>query len=232
MRRDLPWASWQRSEDYYTEGQLIWLDADTLIREMSDNQKSLDDFARAFFGINDGSLVPATYAFVDVVNVLNSILPYDWEAFLRARLDNHGPGAPLDGIRRGGYKLVYTDTASEYYAAWGADSGVSDLTYSIGMSIDYEGWITSVLWDGPVFKSGLTVRNQIIAVNGTAYEIELLKSAIKNAKRAGAAIKLLIKDGVHYRSVAIDYREGLRYPHLERVGAGPAYLDQILTPRN
>ncbi len=128
LRRSLPWRSWQRSEDYYSEGQLLWLDADTLIREISKGQKSLDDFARVFFGINDGSFVPVTYVFEDVVDALDSVQPYDWETFLRARLDGHGPGAPLDGIRRGGYKLVYTDMPSEYYAAYEAGKEYSDLT--------------------------------------------------------------------------------------------------------
>jgi predicted metalloprotease with PDZ domain len=29
-RAPLPWVSWQRSADYYSEGQLMWLDVDTL----------------------------------------------------------------------------------------------------------------------------------------------------------------------------------------------------------
>ena len=49
MRRPLPWRSWERSEDYYSEGQLMWLDADTLIREKSGGKRSLDDFARTLF---------------------------------------------------------------------------------------------------------------------------------------------------------------------------------------
>jgi len=231
LRRSLPWRSWQRSEDYYSEGQLLWLDADTLIREISKGQKSLDDFARVFFGINDGSFVPVTYVFEDVVDALNSVQPYDWETFLRSRLDGHGPGAPLDGIRRGGYKLVYTDTPSDYYAAYEAGREYSDLTYSLGMAIEDEGRVKSVLWEGPAFKKGLTVGNNIIAINGIAYDIDLLKTAIIDAEKSGIAIELLIKDGVHYRTIPIDYREGLRYPHLEPDGDGPATLDQIFAPR-
>jgi len=105
LRRPLPWRSWERSEDYYSEGQLIWLDADTLIREQSGDRRSLDDFARSFFGIGGTSYVPATYAFDDVVQALNGVQPYDWASFLRTRLDGHGP-AQLEGIARGGYKLV------------------------------------------------------------------------------------------------------------------------------
>ncbi len=62
-RRPESWPDYQRFEDYYDEGSLIWLDADTLIRERSGGKRSLDDFARAFFGVHDGSFVTDTYTF-------------------------------------------------------------------------------------------------------------------------------------------------------------------------
>ncbi len=232
MRRPLPWRSWERSEDYYSEGQLMWLDADTLIREQSGGQRSLDDFARAFFGVNDGSFVPSTYTFEDVVKALNTVQPYDWATFLRARLDGHGPGAPLDGITRGGYKLVYADTPSNYFKDSEARRKITDLTYSLGMIIAAEAKLSDVLWQGPAYKIGLTVGTQIIAVNGIAFDADQLKSAIKDANKTGAAIELLVKNGDRFRTVKIDYHDGLRYPHLEREGSAPGRLDQILTPRN
>ena len=230
MRRPLPWRSWQRSEDYYLEGQLVWLDADTLIRELSHGARSLDDFARAFFGINDGSYIPVTYTFDDVVNALNRVQPHDWSKFLRARLDGHGPGAPLDGLNRGGYKLVYKETPSEYFKNEEERRKISDLTYSLGMIIGNEGKLTEVLWEGLAYQKGLTVGTQIIAVDGIAYNIDRLKAAIKEAQKAGTSIELLVKNGDHYRTVRMDYHDGLRYPHLERTGA-VAFLDQILAPR-
>jgi predicted metalloprotease with PDZ domain len=240
MRRALPWPSWERSEDYYSEGQLMWLDADTLIREKSGDRRSLDDFAKAFFGISDGSFVPSTYLFEDVVKALNSVQPYDWETFLRARLDGHGPGAPLDGLTRGGYKLVYTETPSDYFKAAETRRKATDLTYSLGMVLGADGRVNGVLWDGPAYKKGMTVGAQIVAVNGTAFDGDRLKSAISDAKQRGAisdakqnasAIELLVKAGDRFRTVVLDYHDGLRYPHLERDGSGPARLDQILTPR-
>ena len=230
MRRPLPWRSWQRSEDYYLEGQLVWLDADTLIRELSHGARSLDDFARAFFGINDGSYIPVTYTFDDVVNALNRVQPHDWSKFLRARLDGHGPGAPLDGLNRGGYKLVYKETPSEYFKNEEERRKISDLTYSLGMIIGNEGKLTEVLWEGLAYQKGLTVGTQIIAVDGIAYNIDRLKAAIKEAQKAGTSIELLVKNGDHYRTVRMDYHDGLRYPHLER-SAAVAFLDQILAPR-
>ncbi len=133
---------------------------------------------------------------------------------------------------RGGYKLVYTDTPSDYFKDSETRRKVSDLTYSLGMIIAAEGRIADVLWEGPAYKSGLTVGTQIIAVNGLAYDADRLKGAIKDAKQSSAATELLVKNGERFRTVKIDYRDGLRYPHLERDGAAPARLDQILTPRN
>jgi predicted metalloprotease with PDZ domain len=93
--REIPiaWASWQRYKDYYSEGLLIWLDADTLIRELSHGERSLDDFARRFFGTDDGSLTPVTYAFDDVVSALNDVQSCDWASFLKNAARCRQPGA-------------------------------------------------------------------------------------------------------------------------------------------
>ena len=231
MRRPLPWRSWERSEDYYSEGELVWLDADTLIREKSGDQKSLDDFAHLFFGIGNGRFAAVTYEFEDVVKALNAVQPYDWATFLRARLDSHGPGAPLDGLARGGYKLIYTDTPSEFWKSSEARRKMTDLTYSVGFAVGAESRLNDVLWGGPAYKSGLTIGTQLIAVNGIAFDPDGLKRVIKESKSDGAPIELLVKNGNRFRTVKIDYHDGLRYPHLEREGTAPARLDQILTPR-
>jgi predicted metalloprotease with PDZ domain len=227
LRRPLSWRSWQRSEDYYSEGLLVWLDVDTLIREQSRGARSLDDFARAFFGVNDGSFAPVTYTFDDVVTALNRIQPYDWTKFLRTRLDDYTTRAPLDGIKRGGYKLVYKDTPSDYFKGSEAGRKVTDLTYSIGVVINNEGRITDVLWQGPAFQKSVTTGTQVVAVNGIAYSGDRLKEAIRAAKSSSQAIELLVKNGDRYRTIALDYHEGLQYPHLERDSTADARLDQI-----
>ena len=215
-RRPLGWANWQRSEDYYSEGQLIWLDVDTRIRELSGDKRSLDDFARAFFGINDGSFLPAFYTFEDVVAALNKVQPYDWAGFLRSKLDGHGPGAPLDGLARAGWKLVYTDTPTELAKAADERSKATDLSYSLGFTVAQDGAIRNVIWDGVAFRAGLAGNSTIMAVNDRVYKPELLKAAIKEA-RDGKPIALLVKKGNVLRTVSIDYRDGLRYPRLERI---------------
>jgi predicted metalloprotease with PDZ domain len=232
QRRPIPWRSYERSEDYYVEGQLIWLDVDTLIRERSGGKRSLDDFAKAFFGVDDGSFVPHVYTFQDVVAALNAVEPYDWASFLRQKLDGHGPGAPLDGLVRGGYRLVYTDQRSDYQKQRDTMSKNQDFAYSLGFVVGKDESLSSVLWDSPAFKSGLTLGVKLIAVDGIAYDADRLRSAVTAAaKPGGGPIELLVKDGDHYRTVTVGYRGGLRYPHLEKTGAGRASLDDILTPK-
>ena len=231
-RRPMSWHDWQRFEDYYSEGQLIWLDVDTLIRERSHGKRSLDDFARSFFGMNDGSFVTITYSFDDVVKALNAVEPSDWAAFLRERLDGFAKPAPLDGLRRGGYKLVYTDTPSELVKASDEQRKRVDLRFSIGVELDdKDGTVMQVVWDSPAFKAKLTESAQILAVNDTAYSADVLKDAIRGAKDATLPIDLIVKTGDRFQVVSIDYHNGLRYPHLERDGSAPALLDDIWAAR-
>jgi predicted metalloprotease with PDZ domain len=225
-RRPLGWANWQRSEDYYSEGQLIWLDVDTRIRELSGDKRSLDDFARAFYGIDNGSFLPAFYSFEDVVATLNKVQPYDWSGFLRSKLDGHGPGAPLDGLARAGWKLVYTDTPTDLIKGADERNKSTDLSYSLGFTVAADGAIRNVIWDGVGFRAGLAANSTIMAVNDRVYKPELLKAAIKEAKD-GKPIRLLVKKGNVLRNVALDYRGGLRYPRLERIPGTRDRLDGI-----
>jgi predicted metalloprotease with PDZ domain len=225
-RRPQPWRAWQRSEDYYQEGQLVWLDADTLIRERSGGKRSLDDFAKAFFGVYDGSWTPYTYSFDDVVAALNKIEPYDWATFLKTRIYDVAPKAPLDGLTRGGYKLVFTDTPTGLWKQSEAARHANNLTYSLGVALTSSGVLGSVLWDSPAFKAGLTSGMTVVSVGGEAYSADRIKAAITAAK-SGAPIKLLIKAGEAYKTVEIDYKGGLRYPRLERIAGTPDRLSEI-----
>lgn len=227
-RRPLGWANWQRSEDYYSEGSLIWLDVDTRIRELSNERRSLDDFAKAFYSINDGSFAPAYYTVEDVVAALNKVQPYDWATFLRTRVEDIAPKAPLDGLARAGWKLVYTDTPSDVSKSADERYKSTDFTYSLGFAVKTDGAITSVNWDGVAFQAGLAANTSIVAVNNRAWKPELLKAAVKEAKTGTAPITLLVKKGNVFRTIALDYHGGLRYPHLERIPGTPDRLASIL----
>jgi predicted metalloprotease with PDZ domain len=231
QRRPIPFRSWQRSEDYYEEGALVWLDVDTRLRSLTQGKKSLDDFAHAFFGIHDGSYVVAPYTLADVVTTLNGVAAYDWAGFLNTRLYATSPQAPLDGINRGGYRLTYTDTESPFLKSLQSTRKFTDLSFSIGLSLAGGGVVRSVIWDSPAFKAGISVGTQIVAVNGVAFETDAFKQVLKDARTDKAPIEILLKADRHYRTVRVDYHDGLRYPHLERVANTPDYLGAILTAR-
>jgi len=231
QRAPQPWRSWQRSEDYYSEGQLIWIDVDRIIREQSGGKRSIDDFAKAFFGVRDRDWGELTYNFDEVVATLNKVQPYDWRGYLQRKIYGVAPEAPLDGINQGGYKLVFTPEPTMWIKSAEMQAKNSDLTYSGGFVVGNDGRITSVLWDGAAFNAGLSIGSQIVAVNGRNFDMDGIKQAIKDAANGGASPQLLVHDGDLYRTVALDWHGGLRYPRLEKTGKGPGTLDALLTPR-
>lgn len=229
-RRSLPWQNWQRSEDYYSEGQLIWMDVDTLLREKSGGKRSLDDFAKAFFGMNDGDWGQLTYTRKDLVSTLNRIEPMDWESFFRVRVDEVAPNAPLDGLERGGYRLAWGETPNKVWAEGEARTRAVNLLYSIGLSTDAAGKITLVQWESPAWKAALTTALTITGVNGQPFNVERLKAAVA-ATKTGTPVELTFGAGDTARTVKLDYTAGHRYPRLERIAGKPAYIDDILAAR-
>ena len=159
-----------------------------------------------------------------MVAALNSVQPYDWAKFLKERLEGFGP-APLDGIKRSGYRLVYDEKPSDYYKGIETAGHTLGLTYSLGMTIGREARLTDVLWEGPAYKLGLTSGTQIIAVNNIAYSDERIKETITAAKKSREPIELLVKNGDVFRTVRFDYAGGLRYPKLERVPGTPGSVE-------
>ena len=230
QRRPVSWMSWQRPEDYYAEGLLVWLDADTKIRELSDGKKSLDDFAKLFFSVNNGSFITDTYTFEDLVAALNQVQPYDWTTFLRERVYELHPEVPENGFAQGGYKLVYNDTLFPGERRGAAENPRFGTSFadSLGFSVMGEGMLGNVGWDSVAFKAGIVPGMQLLAVNGEVYSVDKLREAIKKAEKDPGPITLLVKDRDQIKSVALDYHGGLRYAHLERVEGTPARLDDIL----
>lgn len=229
-RRRVPWVSWLRPEDYYTEGLLIWLDADTKIRELSGGKKSLDDFAKTFYGVENGSFVTDTYTFDDVVRGLNAVQPFDWDHFLKARVYEVRTEVPEEGITRGGYRLAYTDTAPDWLKKMDSDEVPDNYGTGIGFSVDKDGILQNVWWNSPAFKAGMTSEMKITAVNGVAFKRDGLKQALLNAEKSSGPIHFLLKRGDRFETIDVDYHGGLRYPKLERVEGQTDLLDEVLAP--
>ena len=230
-RKSKPNRSWARGESYYSEGSLTWLAADMMIREMSGGNKSLDDFARKFFGMRDGDWGVLTYDFDEIVRTLNAVQPYDWATFLDTRLRQPGQPAPLTGIEKGGYRLVFKDEPNAFTKEASKEAKGVSLWYSIGLRLNAKGIATSVLWDGPAFKAAIINDSKIVAVGDMAYSADRLKDAITANKDGKHPIKLLIERDKRFRTVELGYTGGLRYPHLEPVSDGEQLLDQLFKPR-
>jgi len=233
-REALPYRSWQLSEDYYSGGQMVWLAVDARLRQLSHGRRSLDDFAKAFFGVDDGSYVTRTYTFDDVVAALNGVAKYDWAGFLRARIDALDPPL-LDGLAAAGWKLVYTDQPSAFEKAYDSrpesPRHIYNFAWSIGLTLTKSGEVNDVRWGGPAFKAGVSTGATLVAVNGQAYSSDVLKEAIAAARSDRAPIRLLLKFQGQLLSVPVDYHDGLQYPHLERIAGTPDYLDRIIAAR-
>jgi len=229
------WSNWRRGQDYYQEGELLWLDADTLIRKLTQNKKSLDNFQKIFLGKggNTGPLI-VTYNFDELVQDLNAVIPYDWATFLHDRVDKINPRADLAGIEQGGYKLVFNDkpNASERTMATMTESRGRDLDcwFSIGLRIGTDGSIADVRWNSPADKARLAPGEKIIAVNGQIFSSDALQAAIRAAKGNTEPMHLIVQADSFVSTAELDYHDGERYPALERVDAAPAYLDDITRP--
>lgn len=236
----VPWANWRRGQDYYDDGQFIWLDADTLIRETTNSHKSLDDFARIFLGQggNTGPLI-APYTFEEVVRDLNQVMAYDWATFFHDRLDKINLHVDMTGVERGGYKLIYAEQPNGLEATMsgkdvayftGTDEHGINSWHSVGLIVAGDGTVVDVRWHGAADKARIVPGAKIIAVNGQAYSGDLLRAAIRDAKGGTEAIHLIVQVDNLVSVADVDYHGGEQFPVLVRVEGTTDYVDDIVKP--
>jgi predicted metalloprotease with PDZ domain len=230
----------RRGVDFYDEGELIWLEADTLIRQKTGGKKSLDDFCRAFHGEGSGgpslqgskpTVVP--YSADDVYNALNKVVANDWKAFFTQRLTSLDPQPPLGGITQGGWKLVNNSKPNKILDASSKTNKRIDLRSSLGIVIDNNDGghaIIDVVPGSPADKAGIGPSMKVVAVNGRKFDEDLLKDAVA-ATPTTKGVELLLENASYYINAKLNYDGGPRYPHLERVDSSPDILDKIIAPR-
>ncbi|WP_439545344.1 M61 family metallopeptidase [Sandarakinorhabdus sp.] len=223
------WLSYQRSEDYYAEGMLIWLEADGIIRRESGGKRSLDDFARSFFGTGDGDWGVKPYTMASLVADLNAVQPYDWAGLLQRRLTEKADGAPLRGLEYLGWKLIYTEKSTAAFID--ATARTLNLAFSGGLVIGPAGKVSQVIWATPAFDAGLAVGDVLLAVNEIPYSDDAMRAAITTARDTKQPIKLTVKTADRIHNVDLAWSGGLRYPRLERLGKGETGLEKLLAPR-
>jgi len=226
------YKSWRRDTDYYDEGTLIWLEADTIIRQETKGKKSLDDFCRRFEGGDNTGPKIVTYTFEDVVTALQEVAPYDWRTFFTQRVKSHGPGAPLSGLENSGWKLVYSDSPNDSRSAGEIAMHLTDVQFSLGFFVRDSGGengdeVIDVIPGSPAAQAGIAPGMKLVAVNGRKWSPDDLHAAIRQAKGGREPIELLIENEDFFQTYHVDYHGGERYPHLERISGKPDLLGEI-----
>ncbi|MEQ1884318.1 MAG: M61 family peptidase [Bryobacteraceae bacterium] len=222
------YAALRRGVDFYSEGALLWLEADTLIRESSQGTKSLDDFCRVFYSGPGGAPVVKGYALADVIAALNDVQRYEWARFFADRVEKPTEHAPIAGIQNGGWTLSFQEKRPDLWAADEDDKKISDLSYSLGLVVKSDGTIKDVEFGGLAQRTGLAPGGVITQVNARQFSLSLIRDAIRNAADTGDPIEIVVKNGEYYATYHVSYRGGERYPRLERDGSKADLLTAIV----
>ncbi|MFP5247046.1 MAG: M61 family peptidase, partial [Thermoanaerobaculia bacterium] len=221
------WRSLRRAADFYDESLLLWLEADAIIRERTNNRASLDTFIRNFHGGTGGKPEVKPYTYDELLAALNAVAPYDWRAHFDERLNSTSPRAPMAGITKNGWKLVFNETPNESIKAGEEHNKTQSLTFSLGMSLNEDGTVRDVLLGQPAANAGIGPGMKVIAVNGRRWTRDVLERAL----REKGALELLVESNEHFRTHVIDYRGGIRYPHLVRDESAKDRLADVLNKR-
>jgi predicted metalloprotease with PDZ domain len=225
------WANWRRGTDFYEEGEMLWLDVDTTLRRLTNDQKSMNDFCRIFHGGEGGRPELKIYTFEDVVSTLNGLAPFDWASFLRAHLDSTSAKTPSEAVENSGWKIVYNEQPNSMQETGDELGKRVDESFSIGLIAGEDGMVIDVMHGSPAYKAGFGPGMKIVAVNSHPFGGDSLDDAILDAESDSHPIEMIVQNGADFRTFPVDYHGGLRFPHLIRDESKPDYLSEILHPQ-
>jgi predicted metalloprotease with PDZ domain len=229
-------STWRRGVDFYDESTLIWLEADTIIRKATQGKKSLDDFCRAFHGGQNTGPKIVPYTFEEVVATMNGVAHYDWRNFFLDRLSSHGPGAPFGGLEASGWRVAFSAEANQHEHAVESVNHITDVRFSLGLILTNPGsengnQVVDVIPGSPAAMAGIAPGMRLAAVNGRRWTPEILRDAIRRAKGKTGAIELLVENEEFFQTYHVEYHDGQRYPHLERVETNLDVFTEIAKPK-
>jgi predicted metalloprotease with PDZ domain len=232
------WSFRRRSTDasFYDEGELLWLEVDSLIREQTSGNRSLNDFCSAFHGGPEAHPAVRLYILADIITALDKVAPRDWSKFFADRVDAPTKHAPLAGLEKSGWRLIFTDeptamaSAIEKTGKWGFNSPTINLTYNLGLKLKEDGTVLDVVPNLPADRAGISPSVKLIAINGRRFSPTAVQDALKASRNSTTPIELIIKDGDFFKTVTINDHTGPRYPRLERDPTRPDLLTKILNP--
>src|SRR5258705_4268232 len=224
------WSAWRRGVDFYDEGELIWLEADTIIRQQTKGARSLDDFCRRFYGLPNTRPMVKPYTFEDVVNAMNEVRPYHWRSFFNRRVTSLEPHPPPGWITTVGWRLIYDGEQSDYQNAFETANKIADFNYSLGFRVNEEGTLVDVVPGNPAYEAGLGPGMKIVNVSGRSFETDRLRESLLEGKTSHEPLELTVQNGDFSRAYKIAYHGGEKFPHLERDSSRPDLIEQIIKP--
>jgi predicted metalloprotease with PDZ domain len=226
------WSSARRGIDFYSESVFLWLDVDMTIRQLSQGRKSIDDFCAVFLGGPNGQPTVSTYTLPDVIHALNSVVAFDWNGFLRQRLDYTGEEFHLRDLAHTGWRLVYDDTPNEILGADQAVSGRANYTSSLGLVVQSDGEVKDVVPNMPAAQAGLGPYSRILSIDARPFSLEELNRVVTGSSSHDVPLDLVVSNGGTLEHHLVRYHGGLRGPHLQRIDTAPDLLGALITPRS
>ncbi len=225
-----PYGSLRRNAfDFYTEGELMWLDADTIIRQQTHGKKSLDDYAKIYAGGTSGPRV-VTYTRADLERYLGEVASYDWHGFFEKYVYSSAPLPPTDEIARAGYRLVFTSKPNAYDANNDTLNKTIDSWFDAGLHLAADGTINDVRENSAAWNAGLAPGMQIVAINSREFTPDAWNGAISATTASFTPLTLLVKQGDSYQNITVTYRGGAKHPHLVRIPGTTDMFAQIMRP--
>ncbi len=210
------WPGLRRSQDYYMEGMLFWLEADAIIRTETQGSKSLDDFCRTFFSYSPGGIHPRPYDRVEIINGLVSLVPgFDWDGLVKRRIESSVQDFDSTVAERLGYRFFIGDKSPDIPANTFRQRAGIDAYDSLGVKFSLSGEVMDLLLDSPADRARLSPGMKILGVNGRKWSQANLVEAI-GAAGGEQPIELLLADGDIFRTIQLHYYDGLKYWTLEK----------------
>jgi predicted metalloprotease with PDZ domain len=226
-----PYHSLRRSAgDFYSEGELLWLDVDTLIREKTHGEKSLDTFLHLYSAPALSGPITKTYTRADIEQLLNEVVPYDWHAFFQRHVYEIATLPPTAELQRSGWRLVYTAKPNSFMVATEALFHFESQWLTYGFNLDKMGVLTDVREGSPAWKAGMSPGMKLEAVDGQSYTPKVLKYYLLQTEHDKQPTELTVSQDGWFHVIPVSYYGGPRYPHLERIAGTEDMLAKIMAP--
>lgn len=224
------WGELRRSQDYYMEGMLFWLEVDARIRTITEGKSTLDDFCRKFFKADDPLVTPKGYVREEVVSILSDLAEFDWDGLVLRRIETVQERFQPSVAGLLGYRFDFVDKKPVVPGNTFRYRGGGDYLDSIGLVVTNAGVISRVKLGGPADKVGLVPGEKIVSLGSHLWSEKAMDEAIANSVDRAEVI-FTVTDGEAVREVCLDYADGAKYFSLTREEENTSLLDDILQAR-